>query len=122
MQDAELSVQAHWLAHGLADAGAGAGAGTGTGVGAGAGAGTGAGAGFAVADGIPVAVPPVASTRQIERNVLISAAPAGLASTFSKQELHAAALAVTVGHAQASSGHVLTAARRLSQAPAQGSV
>ena len=118
MHDAEFSVQAHWLAHGLADAGAGAGAGTGVG----AGAGTGAGAGAAVADGIPVGVPPVASTRQIERNVLISAAAAGLASTFSKQELHAAALAVTVGHAQASSGHVLTAARRLSQAPAQGSV
>lgn len=30
---------------------------------------------------IPVGVPPVASTRQIERNVLISAAPVGFAST-----------------------------------------
>jgi len=106
------------VSQGSVPAGAGAGAGA---PGAGAGPGVCAGAGAAVAVGIPVGVPPVCSTRQIESKVLIPAAAVGFASTLSKQELQAEALGVIEAHAHASSEHVLAALIRLSHAAAQGS-
>ena len=66
-------------------------------------------------------IPPVASTRQIEKTELTMAASEGSASFFTKQELQADALRVTIGQRHASSEQIVAALKMLPHAAEHGS-